>query len=130
GAKADRALANAFGWVIRPRSAFGDKCPDRVRVVASICKQPRTTRELSQQDRAEPVVMRLPPSEAEPYRQTVAVHNDMDLAGQPATRATHMLAAVVGDAGTMLVHADDGRIDHLHRRIVSHRQGSHDLLPD
>jgi hypothetical protein len=34
----------------------------------------------------------------------------MDLAGQPATRATNMLAVVIGDAGTMLVHADNGRI--------------------
>src|SRR5262245_42560012 len=74
--------------------------------------------------------MRLTASEAEPHRQTVAVHNDMDLAGQPATRATNILAAVVGDAGTMLVHADDRRIDHLHRCIVSHRQRIHDLVPD
>ena len=51
--------------------------------------------------------MRLTTSEAEPARQTVAVHNDMDLAGQPATRATHMLVTVVGDAGTILVDADD-----------------------
>ena len=63
--------------------------------------------------------MHLTTSEPEPHRQTIAVHNDMDLAGQPATRATNMLAVVVGDAGTMLVHADNGRIDHLHRRIMS-----------
>jgi hypothetical protein len=54
----------------------------------------------------------------------------MNLAGQPATRAINMLAAVISDAGTMLVHPDDGRIDHLHRRIVSHRQRIHDLIPD
>jgi len=42
----------------------------------------------------------------------------MDFAGQPATRATNMLIVVVGDAGITLVHADDGRIDHLHGRIV------------
>jgi hypothetical protein len=76
-------------------------------------------RELSQQDRAEPVVVRVTTSEAELHRQTIAVHNDMDLASQPATRATHMLAAVIGDAGGMLVNANDGRIDHLHRRIVN-----------
>jgi hypothetical protein len=40
------------------------------------------------------------------------------LAGQPATRATHMLAAVVGNAGPMLMHADDGLIDHLYCRII------------
>jgi hypothetical protein len=39
----------------------------------------------------------------------------MDLAGQPATRATNMLGAVIGDAGSMLVHVNDRRIDHLQR---------------
>ena len=72
---------------------------------------------LSQQDRAEPVVVRLTTSEAELHRQTITVHNDMDLAGQPATRATNMLAAVISDAGPTLMHADDRRIDHLHRRM-------------
>src|SRR5262245_8133797 len=85
GAEADWVLAIALGWDVRPRSPFADKCPDPVRVVAAICQQPRTTRELSQQDRAEPVVMRLTTSEAEPHRQTIAVHNDVDLAGEPAT---------------------------------------------
>ena len=74
--------------------------------------------------------MHLTTSEREPHRQTIAVHNDMDLAGQPATRATNMLAVVIGDAGTMLVHADNGRIDHLNRRIMCHRQRIHDLIPD
>jgi DNA recombination-dependent growth factor C len=40
------------------------------------------------------------------------------------------IAAVIGDEGTMLVHVDDGGIDHLHRRIVSHRQRIHDLILD
>jgi hypothetical protein len=74
--------------------------------------------------------VRLTTSEAELHRQTIAIHNDMDLAGQPATRATDMLAAVIGDAGTMLVHADDGRIDHLHRRIVNGSQRIHNSVPD
>jgi hypothetical protein len=30
----------------------------------------------------------------------------------------------------MLVNADDGRIDHLHARIVSERQAIHDAVPD
>jgi hypothetical protein len=71
----------------------------------------------------------LTPSKAELHRQTVAVHNDMDLAGQPASRATHILAAVIGDAGTLLVHADDGRVDHLHCRIMSSSQRIHDPVP-
>jgi hypothetical protein len=107
-----------------------DKCPDPVRVVAAICKQPRATREVSQQDREEPVVVRLTSSEAELHRQTIAVYHDMNLAGQPTTRATQMLAPVIGDAGTVLVHADDGRIDHLHRCIVNGSQRIHDLIPN
>jgi hypothetical protein len=63
-------------------------------------------------------------------RQTIAVHNDMDLAGQPATRATHMLAFVIGDAGSMLVNANDGHVDHLHRRIVNGSQRIHEPVPD
>ena len=74
--------------------------------------------------------MHLTTSEPEPHRQTIAVHNDMDLAGQPATRATNMLVVIIGDARTMLVHADNGRIDHLHRRIMCRRQGIHHLIPD
>jgi len=58
GAEAHRVLAIALRWNVRPRSPFGDKCPDPVRVVAAICQQSRATREVLQQDRAEPVVMR------------------------------------------------------------------------
>jgi hypothetical protein len=130
GAEADRVFTIALGRNIRPCASLGDECPNPVRVVAAICQQPRATRELSQQDRAEPVVMRLTTSEAELHRQTIAVHHYMDLAGQPATRATHLLVAVVGDAGTMLVYADDGGIDHLHRRIVNGSQRIHELVPD
>jgi hypothetical protein len=55
--------------------------------------------------------VRLTTSEAKLHRQTIAVYNDMDLAGQTATRTTNMLAAVISDAGTMLMHADDRRIE-------------------
>jgi hypothetical protein len=41
-----------------------------------------------------------------------------------------MLAAVIGDAGPMLVYADDRGIDHLHRRIMSGSQRIHDPVPD
>jgi hypothetical protein len=46
--------------------------------------------------------MRLTASEAEPHPANAAVHNDMDLAGQPATPATHMLALM---QAPMLVHS-------------------------
>jgi hypothetical protein len=37
---------------------------------------------------------------------------------------------VVGDAGSMLVHADDRGIDHLHRRVTTGSQCIHDPIPD
>jgi len=59
--------------------------------------------------------VRLTGREAEANRETIGVHDGVNFAGKSATRATNMLAAVIGDAGTLLVHADDRRIDHLHR---------------
>jgi len=41
-----------------------------------------------------------------------------------------MLPAVIGDAGTMLVYADDGCIDHLNRRVVNGIEPIHDPVPD
>jgi hypothetical protein len=38
---------------------------------------------------------------------------DMDLAGQSAARAAHVLPATVGDAACILMDADNGRVDHL-----------------
>jgi hypothetical protein len=69
-------------------------------------------------------------SEAELHRQTIGVHNHMDLAGKPATRPANVLPAVIGDAGTRLVHADDRCVDHLNRRIVSGAKPIHHPVPD
>ena len=41
-----------------------------------------------------------------------------------------VLLTIFRDAGSMLVHAYNGRIDHLHGRIVSRRQAIHDPIPD
>jgi hypothetical protein len=40
------------------------------------------------------------------------------------------LVIVVRDTGSVLMHAHDGGIDHLHRRVVTGSQRIHDLLPD
>src|ERR1700722_18668463 len=37
---------------------------------------------------------------------------------------------IVGDAGSVLVHADDRGIDHLHRRVTTGGQCIHDPVPD
>jgi hypothetical protein len=43
----------------------------------------------------------------------------MNFAGQSASRATHRLASVPCNAGGVLMHAHDGRVDHLDGRIMS-----------
>jgi hypothetical protein len=40
------------------------------------------------------------------------------------------LVIVVSNAGSVLVHADDGGINHLHRRVMTGSQRFHDLVPD
>jgi hypothetical protein len=42
----------------------------------------------------------------------------------------HVLLSVPRDAGPMLVHAYDRRINHLHGRFMSGGQRLHDLVPD
>src|SRR5450759_76935 len=54
----------------------------------------------------------------------------MSLARQAPSRATHILVIAIRDAGSVLVHAHDGGIDHLHRRIMTGGQPIHDLVPD
>jgi hypothetical protein len=40
------------------------------------------------------------------------------------------LTIVVRDAGSVLVHAHDRSIDHLHRRVMTGGQRFHDMVPD
>ena len=47
-----------------------------------------------------------------------------------ASRPTHQLLTVPSDAGSMLVHAHNGRIDHLHGRLMVGGQCIHDPVPD
>ena len=63
-------------------------------------------------------------------RQAIGVHHRVNLACQSPSRATHILLIVVRDAGSVLVHAHNRGIDHLHRRIMTGGQRIHDLIPD
>src|SRR4051812_33688463 len=74
--------------------------------------------------------MRLAGRESEMDGRAIGVHDRVNLAGQAAARATHILMIVVRDAGSVLVHALDGGIDHLHRRVMTGSQRIHDLVPD
>src|SRR5258705_5229474 len=62
--------------------------------------------------------------------QAIGVHHRVNLACEPPSRATHILVIVVCDACSVLVHAHDRGIDHLHRRVVTGGQPIHDLVPD
>ena len=62
-------------------------------------------------------------------RQAIGVHNGVNLAGEASSRATHSLVIVVRDTRSVLVHAHDGGIDHLHRRVMTGGQRIHDLVP-
>src|SRR5712672_870547 len=74
--------------------------------------------------------MRFTGREAEMDRQAIGVDDRVNLAGQAASRATHILVVVVRDTGSVLVHAHDGGIYHLHRRVMTGSQRIHDLVPD
>jgi hypothetical protein len=54
----------------------------------------------------------------------------VNLDRQASSRATHVLVIVVRDTGSVLMHAHDGGIDHLHRGVVTGSQRIHDLVPD
>jgi hypothetical protein len=65
--------------------------------------------------------MNLAGGEAEPHRQPVGVNNGVNFAGQSASRTAHVLFSIACYAGPMLVHAHDGRIDHLYSCILNGR---------
>jgi hypothetical protein len=58
--------------------------------------------------------MSLAGGKAEPHGQSVGVNHGGDFAGQSASRAAHVLLTIPRDARSMLVHAYNGRINHLH----------------
>jgi hypothetical protein len=66
----------------------------------------------------EPVVVRFASRQAKPNWQAIGIDHCMYLAGQAASGPAHGLPSVSSDAGAMLMHADNRRVDHLHRRIM------------
>jgi hypothetical protein len=72
--------------------------------------------------------MRFAGRKSEMDRQAVGVHDRVNLAGQAASRTAHVLVIVVGHGSPVLVHTDDGSIDHLHGRVVT--GGLYDPVPN
>jgi len=73
--------------------------------------------------------MRFTGREREMDRQAIGVHYRVNLGHEASSRATHGLVIVVRDTRSVLVHAHNGGIDHLHRRVMTGGQRIHDLVP-
>jgi hypothetical protein len=52
-------------------------------------------------------------AQRQPYRQTIAIDTAWIFARQAAAGSSHRLELVPWDAGPMLMHADNGGVDHL-----------------
>ena len=80
----------------------------------------------AEENRTQPIVMRFTGREREMDRQAIGVDQRVNLAREASSRATHSLVIVVRDTRSVLVHAHDGGIDHLHCRIMTGGQRIHD----
>ena len=74
--------------------------------------------------------MRFAWRQSEINRHAVGVHDRVNRAGQATSRAAHVLQIVVRHACPVLVHPDNGGINHLHRRVVTGSKRIHDAVPD
>src|SRR5258708_1689687 len=107
-AEADRVFAIAFRRNVCPRALLAGKLPDPVRIVSTIREQHRLWKQGAEENRTQPIVMRLTGRESDLDRHAIRVHHRVNLASQAPSRATHILVIV---AGSVLVHAHDGGID-------------------
>ena len=69
-------------------------------------------------------------AQCQPYRQSITIDHSMNFTRQAAARPPHRLALVSCDAGSMLMHADNGGVDHLDSRIVGYGKCVDDAAPD
>src|SRR5215831_713492 len=74
--------------------------------------------------------MGLTGAQRQPYRQTIAIDHRMDFARQAAARPSHRLALIPCDAGSMLMHADNGGVDHLDSGVMGSGKCVYDATPD
>src|SRR6202044_3693476 len=69
-------------------------------------------------------------SQSEPDRQAVGIDHCVNLTGQAISRPSHGLPSIASDAGTVLMNANNGRVDHLHGRVMPSCQCIHDPTPN
>ncbi len=73
--------------------------------------------------------MRFASGQRETNRQATGIDDCMNLGRQSASRPAHQLFTITSDAGSVLMHAHNGRINHLHGRIMACGQRIHKLVP-
>ena len=90
--------------------------PQGVGVVGAIGQQNVATAEGAQHVVGAASVMGLALGDLQRDRQAAGVDQRVDFGGQPAARATHATGSrrLFLGVGSVLMHADRGRVDHLH----------------
>src|ERR1700732_2746069 len=90
---------------VNRRSNFGRRSPG---LGGQYCKP--NDKQCAEKNRTQPIVVCLTGRQREMDRQPVGVHDRVNLACQTASGPAHMFLIVISDAGSVLVHAHDGRI--------------------
>jgi hypothetical protein len=129
-AEADRVIAIASRWDVCPNALLGSKGSDPVRVIAAVGEEHCSRLQAREEPACKPIVVSFPGRERQPERQAVAVDHRMNLAGESASRSPHGLPLVSGNAGAVLMHTHDGRVDHLDGGIMASGERVHDPAPD
>jgi hypothetical protein len=75
------------------------------------------------------VIVRLASGQRETDRQPTGIDECMNFGRQSASRPAHQLFTVASGAGSVLVHSDDGGINHLHDCIMACGQRIQKLVP-
>jgi hypothetical protein len=88
------------------------KCPDPISVKPAISEQHCSRFQGRQQGEHKTVVVRFASGQCEANRQPTGIDDRMNLGRQSAARPTHQLFAITSDAGSMLMYAHNGRINH------------------
>jgi hypothetical protein len=117
-AKADWLRPVSLWRDVGPCAVLANKCSDPIGVKCSIREQHGSRFQTGQQGEDKTIVVCLASGQRELDRQPTGIDNRMNLGRQSASRPAHKLVTVGCNAGSVLVHADDGRINHLDGRIV------------
>ena len=73
---------------------------------------------MGQELEGESIVVRFTRCKSETDGQSIGINHHMNLTGQSASRPAHGLFLIASDTSGVLMNAHNGRVDHLHGRVV------------